>query len=171
MIELTELQLSAQDYDNAFTEVCFLLDILVHATDVVLGKQSPAMAYSAGRHMGKKLPVHLEAPKLDDAVKAVIHTLEGGFEIGCSFNASGVDMDVSRCAVRDACKKRGLQPGGDICTMFHYYFAGMVSELCNGREIKPAVPASQGHHTHHPDIDDATYRSCSGSPVVLPAFA
>lgn len=140
MIELTELRLSAQDYDNAFTEVCFLLDILVHAIDIVAGKQSPSLAFSAGRHMGKKLPIYLVAPKLDDALKTVIHTLEGGFEIGCSFNASGVDMAVSRCAVRDACKKRGLQAGGDICTMFHYYFAGMVSELCNGREIKPGAP-------------------------------
>jgi len=141
MTELTELQLSTQDYDNAFTEVCFLLDILVQAIDLVAGKRSPSLAFSAGRHMGKKLPIHLVEPKLDDAVKAVIHTLEGGFAIESSLNVRGVEMAVSRCAVRDACIKRGIQPGGDICRMFHYYIAGIVSELCKGREIKPTEPA------------------------------
>jgi hypothetical protein len=140
MTELTELQLSAQDYDNAFTEVCFLLDILVNAIGVVAGKQGPSLAFSAGRHMGKKLPIHLVEPKLEDAVRAVMHTLEGGFEMGCSSNVRGVEMAVGRCAVRDACLKRATQPGGDICNMFHHYVAGIVSELCKGREIKPAEP-------------------------------
>jgi len=143
MSDRAELKLTVEDHDKAFTEVSFLLDIFVSAIGDVVNKSGPALGLAAGRHMGKKLPVHLADPKMDTVLDAVAKRLASGFAIEFKCDGSGADVGIARCAIRDVCAKRTIKVGGEMCRMFHYYVAGIATELLGGRAVK-ATEASVG---------------------------
>lgn len=124
-----ELSLSAEDHDRAFTEVCFLLDLFVQAIGDVVSKSGPALGIAAGRHMARKLPVHIPEPTMGKALEAIAARLAAGFEFSVRCDGHAAEVAVGRCAVRDVCARRGIPPGADLCRIFHYYIAGMASEL------------------------------------------
>ena len=138
-----ELTLSASDHDKAFTEVCFLLDIFVSAIGDVVNKSGSALGLAAGRHMGKKLPVFLAEPTLASVLEAVAGRLASGFVIDSRCDGSGADVEIARCAIRDVCAKRNIAVGGEMCRMFHYYLAGIATELLGGRAVR-ATEAKAG---------------------------
>ncbi len=143
MSERAELQLTAADHDKAFTEVSFLLDIFVSAIGDVVNKSGPALGLAAGRHMGKKFPVHLEEPTMESVLDAVAKRLASGFAIDSKCIGSGAEVGIARCAIRDVCAKRKIEVGGEMCRMFHYYLAGIATELLGGRAVK-ATDATTG---------------------------
>lgn len=136
MSERAELTLSAEDHQKAFTEMSFLLDIFVSAIGDVVSKSGPALGIAAGRHMGKKLPVHIAGPTMEKALQAIVGHLASGFAIDVKCNGSGAEVGIGRCAIRDVCAKRSLKVGGDLCKMFHSYLAGMTTELMGGQAVK-----------------------------------
>lgn len=138
-----ELLLTAADHDKAFTEVSFLLDIFVSAIGDVVNKSGPALGLAAGRHMGKKLPVFLAGPTMASVLEAVARRLASGFAIEFRCDGSGAEVGIARCAIRDVCAKRDIKAGGEMCRMFHYYLAGIATELLGGRAVK-ATEASAG---------------------------
>ncbi len=143
MSDRAELQLTAEDHDKAFTEVSFLLDIFVSAVRDVVNKSGPALGLAAGRHMGKKLPVHLAEPTMASVLDALANRLASGFAIDFRCGGSGAEVGVARCAIRDVCAKRDLEVGGEMCRMFHSYLAGIATELLGGRAVR-ATEATAG---------------------------
>lgn len=130
MSELTELTLTAEDYDKAFSEVSFLLDVLSRTIGQVVGHATTSMSVSSGRHMAKKLPVHLSyPPAIDEVMEVFRERLEAGFDIDFTCDGNAVNMKIGRCAIREACKDRDLPVGGELCTMLHDFWAGMIAEL------------------------------------------
>ena len=130
MSDRTELTLAQGDYDKAFTEVSFLLDVLTRTIGQVVGSASTSMAVSAGRHMAKKLPLALgSSVQLEDALAALQDRLEAGFDITFSCTNGKADLKVGRCAVREVCSDRGMEIGGELCVMLHNFWAGMLAEL------------------------------------------
>jgi hypothetical protein len=140
--ERNELTLTAADHEAAFTEVSFLLEILVSAVGDVVGKSGPALGAQAGRQMARKMPVHLVDPSLADALEAVALRMSGGFAIEAAPDASGLEVGITRCAVRDVCGKRNIPIGGDLCRIFHYYLAGMAAEVAGGRPVRAGEPTT-----------------------------
>ncbi len=136
MSDRAELALTVEDHDKAFTETCFLLDIFVNAIGDVVNKSGPALGLAAGRHMGKKLPVYLADPDMGTVLEAVARRLQSGFAIEFKCSGSGADVAIARCAIRDVCATRKIKVGGEICRMFHYYLAGIATELLGGRAVK-----------------------------------
>ena len=59
MSDRNEISMSEADHDAAFTEVSFLLEVLVDTLGDVVGNSMAALGTAAGRQMGKKLPVYL----------------------------------------------------------------------------------------------------------------
>ncbi len=143
MSDRAELRLTVEDHDKAFTEVSFLLDIFVNAIGDVVNKSGPALGLAAGRHMGRKLPVHLADPKMESVLEAVAKGLASGFAIDYKCSGSGADVGIARCAIRDVCAARKIAVGGEMCRMFHYYLAGIATELLGGRAIR-ATEATVG---------------------------
>lgn len=131
-----ELLLSKEDHDRAFTEVSFLLDMLVRTAGTVVGKSTPALGVNAGRHMGKKLPVLITEPNMEKVLAATADALKSGFVVKCSAIDSGARVEFGRCAIREVCRDRGLEVGGDLCKMFHAYVAGMMAQLL-GKPVRP----------------------------------
>lgn len=130
--------LTAADHDKAFSEVSFLLEMLVDTSMQVVGDSAPSTGIHAGRHMAKKLPFALEKVALAEALKAVGEHLSAGFEYTAQASGDVAEVNFTRCAIRDVCQKRGLQVGGPLCQMFHYYLSGMVAEV-TGRRVKPTI--------------------------------
>ncbi len=45
-------------------------------------------------------------------------------------------ITLNGCPIGSVCRNRGHELGGEACTMFHYYFAGIMAELV-GRPARP----------------------------------
>ena len=143
-----ELELTLEDHQSAFTEVSFLLEVLVRTAGEVVGKSLPALGANAGRHMGRKLPVHLDRPDLAAAERAVAGRLGAGFDIQGACAGQGADLTIGRCALREVCRSRGLEVGGELCRVFHHYHAGMIAQLL-GRPVRAgAVQAGDPCSVH-----------------------
>ncbi len=72
MITTSELQLTAEDHDKAFQEVCFLLDIFVDTIEQFVGKSMPALAVAAGRKMAGNMPIYLTEPTPENALAELV---------------------------------------------------------------------------------------------------
>ncbi len=131
----TELSTTLEEHESAFTEICFLLEVLTASINEVVGQSMPSLAVNAGREMGKKLPVHLEDPDLDKVLAALAARLDEGFEIEFRVEGKAAQLQVGRCAIREVCENRGLEIGGDLCKMLHHYWAGMLAQLL-GRPVR-----------------------------------
>lgn len=138
MSEPAEVGVTMGEHGQAFTEVSFLLEMLVRTAGVVVGKSTPSLGTNAGRHMGRKLPVLLRDPTLASAVEAVRTSLGAGFDLSAKVEGNGAAVTVGRCVLRDVCKERGLALDGEICKMFHYYLAGMTAQLL-GKAVRPSA--------------------------------
>ncbi len=143
MSDRAELRLTVEDHDKAFTEISFLLDIFVNAIGDIVNKSGPALGIAAGRHMGRKLPVYLADPKMETVLEAVAKRLASGFAIEYKCDGSSADVGIARCAIRDVCAARKIKVGGAMCRMFHYYLAGIATELLGGRAVR-ATEATVG---------------------------
>lgn len=131
MSQYTELELSLEDHQVAFTETSFLVEILVHTIDDLMGGASGTVGINAGRLMGRKLPIYLEDRELGPALEALAVRFGAGFEIKVVVDESGeaAEMHFGKCAIREVCKNRGVEPGGQLCKTFHTYLAGIVTEM------------------------------------------
>ncbi|MBI5509660.1 MAG: hypothetical protein HY903_12980 [Deltaproteobacteria bacterium] len=141
MNDRTELTLTLEDHQRAFSEVSFLLEILVATASQVVGDSAPVLGTAAGRHMAKKLPIYLDHPTLDGVLQAQAQTLGAGFEIKHSADDKGADVTFGRCALRDVCGNRKLEVGAELCKMFHHYQAGMAAELF-GRPVRATIKSA-----------------------------
>jgi hypothetical protein len=133
-----ELTLTLEDHQRAFTELSFLLEMLVRTAGEVVGRSMPSLGTNAGRQMGRKLPVLLTEPDLEAVFRSAADALAAGFELSVARVGSGADIRVGRCVVRDVCQRRGLQLGGELCKAFHCYLAGMMAQLL-GKPVRPGA--------------------------------
>ncbi len=129
MTDHGELSLTLEDHEKAFTEVSFLVEMLVRTAGEVVGRSLPSLGTNAGRNMGRKLPIYLPSPTLDAVQKAVAERLAAGFAMEGKADGSCCDLKVGRCAIREVCRDRKAEVGGEICRMFHYYLAGQIAQL------------------------------------------
>jgi hypothetical protein len=138
-----ELKLTLEDHQRAFTEVSFLLEMLVRTAGEVVGRSMPSLGANAGRQMGRKLPVLITHPELEKVLPVVAESLSAGFDIAGKVATNGADLCIRRCVVRDVCRQRGLELGGELCKVFHYYLVGMMAQLL-GKPVRPgAVTAGE----------------------------
>ncbi len=138
MTQDTELELTCEDHEKAFTEVSFLLDIFAATIDNLMGGATASVGRIAGRQMAKKLPFYFDNPGLGDVLAALSTHFRAGFCLSFECDENAVDVSFGSCAVREVCKNRGLPTGDVLCRLFHYYFDGIVNELYF-RPVKSAL--------------------------------
>jgi len=137
MITTTELQLTAEDHDKAFNEVCFLLDIFVTTIEEFVGKSTPALAVAAGRKMAANMPIYLTEPTPQNALAELVRVFTiQQMEIKGEMQDKGAAISIAHCPIGSVCRERGMAIDGSICQMFHYYIAGIMAEL-TGRPARP----------------------------------
>lgn len=130
MIATTELTLSSEDYDKAFTEVSFLLDMFVSTIETFVGKSTPALAVAAGRKMALNMPIFLQEATADSALAEFIRVFRiQQMEIDGHITGKEAVITINHCPIRSVCINRGVELDGQICQMFHYYVAGILAEL------------------------------------------
>jgi len=44
-----------------------------------------------------------------------------------------VTVDVGECYIRELCKAKGLELGGDLCVLFYNYLAGYIGRMSDSR--------------------------------------
>ncbi|PJB43418.1 MAG: hypothetical protein CO108_09935 [Deltaproteobacteria bacterium CG_4_9_14_3_um_filter_63_12] len=136
----TELDVSSEDHQKAFTETSFLLEILTKTIGNVVGRSAPSLGVNAGRQMAKRMPIYLKDPELPEVLAAIANQMKAGFEIEYVCDETGAELSINRCAIREVCQNRGLALGEQTCTMFHYYLAGIAAEL-HGCATRPGDAA------------------------------
>jgi len=137
MIGNNELTLSGEDYGKAFTEVSFLLDMLVDTISAFVGKSTPSLAVAAGRRMAVNMPAFMEektpAAALDELVR--IFRIQR-MEISAQCQGGEASLSIHDCPIGSVCRNRKMELDGSLCQMFHYYLAGIVAEL-SGYPARP----------------------------------
>lgn len=139
MIDTNELTLTPQDYDSAFTEVSFLLDMFIDTIEVFVGKSTPSLAVAAGRKMAANLPVHLVDNNPVEALKELVRVFKiQQMQIEGEFEGAKAVVKITECPIGSVCRNREMELGGQACQMFHYYLAGIMAEL-TGMPARPQV--------------------------------
>lgn len=134
-----ELDLCVEDYDKAFTEVSFLLDMFIETIVAFVGKSTPALAVAAGRKMAANLPVHLVEKTPEEALGELVRVFRiQQMEITGEMQAGQSLISLKDCPIGSVCANRGMEIGGQACEMFHYYIAGIMAEL-TGRPARPKL--------------------------------
>lgn len=137
MIETSELQLTAEDHDKAFIEVCFLLDMFVDTIEQFVGKSTPSLAVAAGRKMAKNMPIYLKDPTPENALQELVRVFKiQQLEIAGEVQGSEASITLGHCPIGSVCKERNMEMDGAACQMFHYYIAGIMAEF-TGRPARP----------------------------------
>lgn len=137
MIETNELTLQTEDYDKAFTEVSFLLDMFVETIEVFVGKSTPSLAVAAGRKMAANMPIYLTETSPEAALAEFIRVFKiQQMEIEGEFVGAEAVLTLNHCPILAVCKNRNMEVGGSMCQMFHYYVAGIMAELA-GCPVRP----------------------------------
>ena len=136
MINSSELGLTLEDHEKAFTEVSFLLDILFKTIEVFVGKSSLSLPVVAGRKMARVLPVHLESKSPEEALKELVRVFSIGLDISGRFDGNDAIISLRQCPIRYVCNEREISINGQACNMFHYYMAGIMAEF-TGRTNRP----------------------------------
>ncbi len=120
----SELTLTSDDYDKAFTEVSFLLDMFIETIVTFVGKSTPSLAVAAGRKMAANLPIHLTENTPEAALCELVLAfrtqqmeLDGRVEDGQAL------ISLNECPIGSVCKNREMEIGGQACQMFHYYYS------------------------------------------------
>jgi len=130
MIGNSELTLSPEDYDKAFTEVSFLLDMLIETITTFVGKSTPSLGVASGRKMALNMPVHMTEKTPAAALDELVRVLRiQRMEIGARLEGSEAVLSMHDCPIGSVCRNRQMELGSEICQMFHYYIAGIVAEL------------------------------------------
>lgn len=147
MIGNSELTLSPEDYDKAFTEVSFLLDMLIETITAFVGKSASSLVVTAGRKMAGNMPVHMTektpAVALDELVR--IFRIQR-MDIGARLLGSEAVVSMHDCPIGSVCSNRKMELGSQVCQMFHYYLAGIVAEL-SGCPARPKTLTVGEHCT------------------------
>ena len=137
MIETSELQLTAEDHDKAFIEVCFLLDMFVETIEQFVGKSTPSLAVAAGRKMAKNMPVYLKDPTPEAALSELVRVFKiQQLEVEGEMQGNEANITMHHCPIGSVCKERQMEMDGSACQMFHYYVAGILAEF-TGRPARP----------------------------------
>lgn len=130
MMPTSELNLEAKDYDMAFTEVSFLLDMFVETIVTFVGKSTPSLAVAAGRRMADNMPVHMTEKTPEVALQELVRIFRiQQMEIDGKFNGPEAEITINHCPIRSVCLQRNMEIDGQACQMFHYYIAGILAEL------------------------------------------
>lgn len=142
MITTSELQLTAQDHDKAFQEVCFLLDIFVDTIEQFVGKSMPALAVAAGRKMAGNMPIYLTEPTPENALAELVRVFTmQQMEIRAEMEGKEAKISIAHCPIGSVCRQRNMAIDGSACQMFHYYLAGIMAEF-TGRPARPKTIAT-----------------------------
>lgn len=137
MIDTNELTLTPEDYDKAFTEVAFLLDMFVETIVTFVGKSTPSLAVAAGRKMAKNMPIHLTDSSTAQALDEFIRVFRmQQMELDATLTGKEAVISINHCPIRSVCLNRGMEIDGQACQMFHYYIAGILAEL-TGSPARP----------------------------------
>ena len=122
------------EFSICVDDVGFILHCLVQAMEI-LGMAPIPLAVSAGRYMGKKHPLELAPTDLKKVVDGVADSMGPGLEIDAEYESHIAVLHVGKCPLRAVCRNYKVEIGGELCTLFHHYFAGMVSEHL-GRSVR-----------------------------------
>ena len=137
MITENELNLTPEDYDKAFTEVSFLLDMFVETITVFVGKSTPSLAVAAGRKMAANLPVYLTDNNPEKVIQELVRVFSiQELELSGYFDGTEAVITINQCPIGSVCENRKMEIDGQTCQMFHYYIAGIVAELV-GMPVRP----------------------------------
>jgi hypothetical protein len=130
MIGNSELTLAPEDYDKAFTEVSFLLEMLIETITTFVGKSTPSLVVVAGRKMAANMPVHMAEKTPEEAISELVRVLRmQRMDIAGHVEGGQAVLTMDDCPIGSVCRNRKMEIGSQVCQMFHYYLAGIVAEL------------------------------------------
>jgi len=94
-----------------------------------LGGSLPAVGTMAGRTLARHLPRYREPKGLEDALSLAMTQFAPSWGLSPTLEGDDLTISIGRCAVRDVCRREGLELGEEMCVLFYNYLAGYVGRM------------------------------------------
>ncbi|MFO8183705.1 MAG: 4Fe-4S binding protein [Candidatus Aegiribacteria sp.] len=99
-----------------------------------LGGSLPAVGTMAGRTLATQLPRYRVPKDFQEALDLAVEQFSPAWEIGPEYDgASGLELKVGTCFIRELCRNEEIELGGDLCVLFYNYMAGYMGRMGNAR--------------------------------------
>lgn len=111
-----------------------------------LGGSLPAVGTMAGKTMARHLPRYRQAGSLAEALDQTCDVMAPAWKLSFSMNhgedgnpgcpdgeGGEVEVRITDCYIRELCRARHVEPGGELCTLFSSYLAGYVGAAAGAR--------------------------------------
>ena len=124
--------LSPADVAEALTDVAVRLGALADSVTETMGRGQRAVGRRAGKLAAAHLPEMYEGRNLEEILARLHHRFRASFTFRAETRENGASIAVhfDKCALEPVVSKLG-QPIGKavLCTLFHEYWAGILSEF------------------------------------------
>lgn len=107
-----------------------------------LGGSLPAVGTMAGRTLARHLPRYREPKNLGQALDLATTQFAPAWEMSTALEGDSLTINVGRCAVRDVCKREGVELGEEMCVLYYNYLAGYVGRM--GKTRLKLIGAERG---------------------------
>lgn len=134
--------LSAEELDEAVTDVAVRLAALGDSVTETMGRGLKAVGRRAGKLAAAHLPEMYEGRNLAEILERMQRRFAGSFtfEAQISANEQEIGIRFANCALARVARVNGEEPGHAVlCTLFHEYWVGLLSEFTD-RQYSLAAP-------------------------------
>jgi NAD-dependent dihydropyrimidine dehydrogenase PreA subunit len=99
-----------------------------------LGGSLPAVGTMAGRTLATQLPRYQVPKTFQDVLDLAVAQFSPTWELKPAMEGDeNLTVDVGECYIRELCKAKGLELGGDLCVLFYNYLAGYIGRMSDSR--------------------------------------
>lgn len=98
-----------------------------------LGQSLASIGTQAGRQLAQQLPRYQPPATIEDALALAQSVFAPAWQLNISLQENQCTIRVAACFIRELCKNRGIELGGDLCTLFYGYLAGYIAKTAKVR--------------------------------------
>jgi hypothetical protein len=121
--------LTCQDYQDVLKDIGIRLISMSDVIKHILGRSVPAVGMTAGRVAARHLPYSFRDVDGTKVLENLQALMRPAWRFEYQVTAAIVEATFRDCAVREIYRRENRELGGDLCTLFHGYLSGLLSEL------------------------------------------
>ncbi len=133
-IELPKAAGDAESSKRAMEDLGVRLLAVAAVFRQTLGGSLPAVGTMAGRTLATQLPRYQVPGTFRDVLDLAVAQFGPTWALKPSMDGEeNLTIDVGDCYIRELCKEKGIELGGDLCVLFYNYLAGYIGRMSDSR--------------------------------------
>jgi NAD-dependent dihydropyrimidine dehydrogenase PreA subunit len=119
--------------DQALADLSIRLLSIAEVFKRTLGSSLPAVGTMAGRTLARHLPRHRSPGSLEEVLALATRQFAPAWNLQTVVDGERLMIAVRDCLVREVCQERGIDLGGELCTLFYSYLSGYIAAMARVR--------------------------------------